>query len=48
MKAIEHFFSCGTVLIFKYTMVLTFESVKKTLNSDHSDGSYWYFPVVQF
>ena len=48
MKAFENFFSCGMVLIFKYKVVLTFESVKKTLNCNHSDGSYWYLPVVLF
>ena len=40
MKAIEQY--CHVVLyIMQYKVVLTFESVDKTLVCDHSNESYW-------
>ena len=40
MKATEQYFPV-VLFIMLYKVVLTFESVDKILNSDHSNESYW-------
>ena len=40
MKAIEHYFHV-VLFITLYKVILTFESVDKTLVCDHSKESYW-------
>ena len=47
MKAIEQYFHV-TLFIMLYKVVLSFNSVDKTLVCDHSNESFWAVPFIWF